>query len=281
MSEPGPHSDDSELEQLERELATEETKLDAQWLHHEGRLQVLGELHDYLIERQMTLRTRATRMSLPAEEIDELFGAGGELPSLQQADVTQSTLSMERESLTAERRQLCERRRQAVDARRTLLESAAQIHETVERALLEREQQLAGAFRTLITRAGELAGETGASESFEDSEARNRRRFRRIEVCAYVDFATDHNFIAARTANLSIGGVFLATRNLLQQDREVELQLTLPGAGRLDLRGVVSWRRTEDGPEGPPGLGIQFTHLTDETRAAIDTFAAQRDPIEV
>lgn len=251
----------TERELVERELSLleQERSLHALQDSHDKRQSVLSELRGYLDERVEQFRESAGRAGLEQGDLDALL-AFDPLPETQLAG----------------RVKVCEQREAAVARRRECLERSMAAHRDLEHALLARKNQLSAAFRRLVTGPGAISYDEEA-----EIEGRNRRQFRRIEVGAHVDFGTEHNFIAGRTSNVSAGGVFLATRNMLSRGRTVRLVLTLPDTGRTEVDGVVVWRREEDGPEGPPGLGIELGAISEEARAAIATFVAQREPMPV
>ncbi|MFT7622796.1 MAG: hypothetical protein ACI9WU_001971 [Myxococcota bacterium] len=270
---------EAELDHADRALAEQERALDALWDGYEKRLIVLAELQDYLGEREAHMRDRGSRLGLSHEVLDSLLLSveGFDDVLADQARSRHDAQRAERGSLLDERKRLADLRRATVEQRRELLESAVTVHGELERALLTREKHLAGAFRKLVEHAahgGPLPKAVGDTERDE----RNRRRFKRIEVCAHVGVGTPHNFFEGRAANLCVGGVFLATRNLLTLGRPVDLILSLPDAGRIELAGEVAWRRETADEEGPVGFGVRFLGAAPAAEAAIQGFLERRQP---
>ncbi len=66
------------------------------------------------------------------------------------------------------------------------------------------------------------------------------------------------------TRDLSQGGAFLSSRLLLEVDEELELELALGDARVRAVGRVVHVSR-----EGAPGMGIEFTRLSDADREII------------
>ncbi|MFT5434082.1 MAG: hypothetical protein ACI9OJ_004795, partial [Myxococcota bacterium] len=315
------------LDARESELSVRERALDGTWSVHEDRLRVLADLEDYVRDQEQRLIGRAARLQLP---LDAIVGAEPD----QSLSVAGESAGRERREVLEHRESLCAVREAALERRRALLVDAAAEHMSREDALLDREAQLAEAFRGLITGRrtpanrstpgelhdggpdttapqqamaspelvalepefgpdvqpmGELTVVAALSppapalhpimptEGCSDSET--GRRFRRIELSVAVDFGTDHNFFAGQTENLGVGGLFIATNNLLQAGRIVRLRLALPDEGTLEIDGEVAWRRPEPDDEGPMGLGIRFMELTVTTREAIEAFVHRRDPL--
>ncbi|MFT3709338.1 MAG: TIGR02266 family protein [Archangium sp.] len=108
-----------------------------------------------------------------------------------------------------------------------------------------------------------------------------KRASPRIKMQAAVDFSSDNNFFNGFSANISDGGLFVATVNLLPLGTEVDLAFTLPSGARVEAKGVVRWVRevNDTYPDVFPGLGVQFASLQPGAQQAIDQFLAQRDPL--
>jgi len=98
-----------------------------------------------------------------------------------------------------------------------------------------------------------------------------RRRRARIGCEFEVEFLGDSHLIAGLTQDISQGGVFIATYQVLPLGAVVSLGLELP-SGRVVVQGVVRWRRDEVDGDGRPGLGIQFIDLHPDTVAVLTEF---------
>ena len=262
-----------DLDRREQALSTEERALDSRWDAHERRWRLLEELRNYLREREATLRDRAARLGVGQGDVEDALAPP--LGESMDADTMHDGVNLERSALADQRDALCARREAALASRRELLGRAERVHTTLEETLVLREQQLADAFRRLVRIAG---GGASQESSPELAEGAARRRSRRIEVHARVDYGTPHNFYAAETANIGVGGLFIATENLLQVGRAIALNLDLPESGTLSLKGEVAWRRPSPSGEGPAGLGIKFVELQEEMRDAIEQFLEKRAP---
>ncbi len=108
-----------------------------------------------------------------------------------------------------------------------------------------------------------------------------KRQSPRVKMQAAVDFHSDNNFFNGFSANISDGGLFVATVNLVPLGTEVDLSFTLPSGEKIDAKGVVRWVREVNDklPDAFPGIGVQFSALNPAAQDAIDTFLAQRDPL--
>ena len=102
-----------------------------------------------------------------------------------------------------------------------------------------------------------------------------RRRFARIQATLQVQFIYAEGFFELDTADVSLGGLFIATDHLVPIGEKVRLVLHVPGGKpALNATGVVV-RVVEEGSEAQPaGLGIRFNGLDNESKTAIQRFLA-------
>lgn len=116
-----------------------------------------------------------------------------------------------------------------------------------------------------------------------NAEARTQER-RSVRANAYlcIDLCSEHNFWTGLTMNISEGGVFVATHEILPTGSLVGLHLELPRAPhRIMTLGEVRWSRAYTGNDDvPPGLGIQFVGLDEASALAIRKFVTTiREPL--
>lgn len=110
----------------------------------------------------------------------------------------------------------------------------------------------------------------------------SRRASPRVPVDCGVTFTSESNFYVGFTENVSRGGLFVATTDLLPPGTPVNLRFTLPGeTSPTYVDGVVRWQRwAEDvGEQIAPGLGIEFVELDPVIRARIEEFVDRRAPL--
>jgi uncharacterized protein (TIGR02266 family) len=96
------------------------------------------------------------------------------------------------------------------------------------------------------------------------------REYDRIPYSVQVEFRTASSFLVAYSVNLSRGGLFIETDSEVPAGVLLALELLVPGAGLLNLVGLVAWRRGSDSPDGPPGIGIEFQDIAPQLGSAID-----------
>lgn len=100
------------------------------------------------------------------------------------------------------------------------------------------------------------------------------REYPRVPYAVAVEFRSASSFLIAYSVNLSRGGLFLETHHDLPVGSQVELAFAIPGTGQVPLHGLVAWRRGPEHPEGPPGLGVEFTDITAQVGQVIDRLVA-------
>jgi uncharacterized protein (TIGR02266 family) len=110
----------------------------------------------------------------------------------------------------------------------------------------------------------------------------DHRKYVRAPLHLAVSYRTAGSFLVAYTVNLSKGGIFIEA-DPLPVGTAVRLELEVPGAGRLDVEGVVTWTRAGDGSEGlPVGMGIRFAQALDARHGeAIDRIVASFEGLEI
>lgn len=70
-----------------------------------------------------------------------------------------------------------------------------------------------------------------------------------------------------QSANVSNGGLFLATQQLLPLGERLQLTLHFDDPVRdVSARGVVVWQNEQPAPRRPRGVGVRFTHLEEADR---------------
>ncbi len=108
-----------------------------------------------------------------------------------------------------------------------------------------------------------------------------KRQSPRVRMQAQVDFESEDNFFNGFSANISDGGVFVATVNVLALGTSVDIGFTLPTGERIECKGVVCWVREIDDkqPDVFPGMGVQFVDLDERGAQAIESFIQQREPM--
>lgn len=107
----------------------------------------------------------------------------------------------------------------------------------------------------------------------------SRRASERVQLDVEVGFATESNFYAGLSMDISLGGLFVATYKLHPVGTAVALTFELPDGRRIASQGEVRWVRESAGNEHSPGMGIAFAQISPEDLSAIVAFCRQRNPM--
>jgi uncharacterized protein (TIGR02266 family) len=101
-------------------------------------------------------------------------------------------------------------------------------------------------------------------EHFRRSDPRYDRR-------VDVEIISDGQQIAGVSLNLSLGGIFVETTQLLIEGTPVQVRFKLPTQPELvEVSGEVRW--LERGPDRPQGMGIRFHGLRAREVWALNQF---------
>lgn len=112
------------------------------------------------------------------------------------------------------------------------------------------------------------------------SAGERRREHARFSVDLDVTVGSDHNFYAGFAENLSAGGVFIATHKLKPVGSKIELSINLPEGSTVRATGEVRWIRVfNEHSDTPPGMGVRFSEIDQDSLAAIAAFLAHREPL--
>jgi uncharacterized protein (TIGR02266 family) len=100
-----------------------------------------------------------------------------------------------------------------------------------------------------------------------------RRLVDRVLLDCEVDYSSDDTFLFAQATNLSALGIFLQTREPEPEGTRLNLRFNLSAhEAPLQVEGMVRWinpYRPGDFNNINPGMGIEFTSLTDTQREQI------------
>ena len=108
-----------------------------------------------------------------------------------------------------------------------------------------------------------------------------RRVAQRIALCTEITLGSDSNLFTGFTGDISEGGVFMATVEVMPIGTTVDVSFTLPSGAKVEAKGEVRWVRELDvlNPDQFPGMGIHFTQVPASSVAAIHQFANEREPM--
>jgi type IV pilus assembly protein PilZ len=124
--------------------------------------------------------------------------------------------------------------------------------------------------RALVALGDKLA----ESERRGAAARQEQRRDERVVLEVDVGLLSDSNFYVGLAEDVSSGGVFVGTPAPLPAGTDVTLFFVLGSGPALKAEGRVRWLRSPEA--GAPGMGVAFTHLGEEARAAIEAFCSER-----
>jgi uncharacterized protein (TIGR02266 family) len=103
----------------------------------------------------------------------------------------------------------------------------------------------------------------------------------RTAMEANVGATTESNFYVGFSGEISEGGVFVATYNVLPLGTLIEVLVTLPGGFEAKLPGKVRFVRDpmDFSMDSEPGVGVAFEALPDKDRELILRFIRKRPPL--
>ncbi len=109
----------------------------------------------------------------------------------------------------------------------------------------------------------------------------NRRQFKRVTLKTSVNLQSNTNFYSGLANDISEGGIFVATYNLLPADTEIDIIFSLPDQGEpiRTLVRVMWFREHLPDSDGHPGMGLEFVNLAEEDRRRIVAFVGIRATI--
>ncbi|NNL67659.1 MAG: TIGR02266 family protein [Myxococcales bacterium] len=97
-----------------------------------------------------------------------------------------------------------------------------------------------------------------------------RRRAKRVDLVVRVDYKTVDELFSEFARNINEGGMFVETESPPEAGSPVALQFRIPGSEEpIQVMGRVV--RSSVGERGdPPGMGVEFDDLDDQSRELIN-----------
>ncbi len=106
---------------------------------------------------------------------------------------------------------------------------------------------------------------------------KDKRRQLRHPVILKVDYRDINRFFTDFAENLSVGGMFIATRNPLPPGTNLTVEFMLPDSSvKVKTRAEVMWsRKHPKSPSQKKGMGIRFQELTSDDKKKIDLLVSK------
>lgn len=108
-----------------------------------------------------------------------------------------------------------------------------------------------------------------------------RRGNDRFELDVNIGFQSETNFYTGFSGDISDGGIFVATYDVLPQGTAITVSFVLPDGHLVHAQGRVRWIREPLAHDSDlqPGMGVAFEDLSGEDREAIHMFTSIREPL--
>ena len=107
--------------------------------------------------------------------------------------------------------------------------------------------------------------------------------FPRVRVQVEIDAGSEHNFWSDLTMDVAQGGgVFIATAKYFKPGTMLIVDMEIPGSEEpIMAMAKVAWSRLfTDDPDAPPGIGLQFVHISPDAIRSIRRFSDHvREPM--
>lgn len=111
---------------------------------------------------------------------------------------------------------------------------------------------------------------TTVEKAHETSSGVDRRRWERVDMVVRVDYKTVDELFSEFARNINEGGVFVETDTPSEIGSSVAMQFQIPGSDEpIQVMGRVV-RVSEGNLQDPPGMGIEFENLDDQSRDLIN-----------
>jgi uncharacterized protein (TIGR02266 family) len=121
-----------------------------------------------------------------------------------------------------------------------------------------------------------------AAEKAHPELAHDTRTWPRASAYVGISVYSDHNFYTGFSLNLSEGGVFVATHNLVPVGSTVVLHMILPfdDVPVVTMAEVRWYRDYSEESDGPPGMGLKFVDIDPSSLEVVKRFVSTvREPL--
>jgi uncharacterized protein (TIGR02266 family) len=219
------------------------------------------------VERAFTARIQALELRRKsAEAIRTGLRACGEV-------LAERSRSLAQDAQTLSRARAAAAAQAAAQARASAAAAEAALRKSPAAPALQAEEAVASS-REASARAAPPSGNPIGKIAL-------KRVAARVAMQTQVDLSSDSNFFTGFSTNISEGGLFVATVNVLPPGTPVDVTFSLPAGARLTVKGEVRWTRevNDRTPEVFPGVGVRFTEVDPSVVSQIKTFVQQREPL--
>jgi uncharacterized protein (TIGR02266 family) len=98
----------------------------------------------------------------------------------------------------------------------------------------------------------------------------DRRKHNRIKKNVESEVHTDEGSTFSTSQDMSQGGIYISTPELIKEGSIVELSFGVQGEEPVKLKGIVRWIKSEEDDEKKAGMGIEFIDVTEDQQVIIN-----------
>ena len=119
--------------------------------------------------------------------------------------------------------------------------------------------------------------ETKSANAEEGADERRRHPRANLQLLIQYRFDTFDEFMAEYSVDISVGGMFIKTRQPHEEGSFVYLQFSLKDGSRLiEGLGKVVRVNPPDDPKHEPGMGVEFVNFDAESMVLIEEIVANK-----
>lgn len=106
------------------------------------------------------------------------------------------------------------------------------------------------------------------------ADSRDKRRYPRIEVNAFVDCSGDEVLLFHKIENISLGGLSLKSSFAEDVGTICEIVVNFPDfEDSISCKGEVVWCR----PDGEPRMGVKFVDISDFDKVKLSNYLTKEE----
>jgi len=98
----------------------------------------------------------------------------------------------------------------------------------------------------------------------------DKRKEERVKKSIRSEVRSDDALTFSSTVDVSKGGIFISTPEPLGNGSKVELSITIPGDGEVNIHGLVKWMREDEVSGCRAGMGIEFQNIDEPTKQKLE-----------
>lgn len=98
----------------------------------------------------------------------------------------------------------------------------------------------------------------------------DKRKEERIKKSIKSEVRSGDALTFSSTVDMSKGGIFISTPEPLGSGSKIELSISIPGDGEVNIHGLVKWIREDEADGCRAGMGIEFQNMDNATKEKLE-----------